>query len=821
MVSAGKVTLKFEVDIAELEQKIARSKNAIASLKTQTDQTSTGLQKVGQQSTTTAVQFQTLSQGAINLTTSFAQTYTSLSNLQRAQTTVAAAQISLERAEDLEQRKLVMLNKERQKEIKDLDKIRLLTNEHATSVRDLAVKQQKLSDAQDQANDVNILFGINLLNVGFSALQTGKSMLDMARAAKSTADGVGGVTKSVGVLSKALTFLQAHPVFLIVSGAFLLWEFVLSKVIKEMTGVDASLEGLIKQATGLDKMKSATEILGNEFNSTGQQIQFVSNTMSSAESSMITSVGNVGSSVKQLKADFANVSTGIQELAAAWEGVTGPPSVLDYMKRLNSEISTIVSDINMLTETGVEMEGAKKLILDDILDDNKKISDALWEQVKAGTLTSEEYEKQLDLLDKQVELRKEALRQAEQQILKEKQLAEAIEQTSKKNDKFKFGIDIAERIGFAADGIRKEILNLTGRDIGNVANSISFHDALRVANVEQYLSDVKKHGLGGSAQNVFDYLNRQGDWYAKMQYDNAIRSYADNQIRQNGYGGGRIGTNFFGTGFFKSSGATAAFQVPRGSIAVPAWVRQNIARKNAFGKSEDFLWYNALKGFAGEPTGAMGRTLADKVKRGQVSGPDLSGGLGLLSFFGLDSEIRGMASEALASIDLNDPNAGSQIRSAVKTISNTVRSMTASITAAPSSVGIDFAVGEFTEGYRRAGAYIYSRGKITGRRTQYIPPVLKRAFSPAEIERQIRQDIMWGGFKLTSGFLSNVQLLAEMGSTDFNNTGIISEASTKLNLNENQVFNVRFNPQRGDLELQDRIRWVDRLGTISTGAITL
>ena len=74
---------------------------------------------------------------------------------------------------------------------------------------------------------------------------------------------------------------------------------------------------------------------------------------------------------------------------------------------------------------------------------------------------------------------------------KEKELAQAIEQTSKKNDKFKFGIDIAERIGFAADGIRKEILNLTGRDIGNVANSISFDDALRVANVEQYLSDVR------------------------------------------------------------------------------------------------------------------------------------------------------------------------------------------------------------------------------------------------------------------------------------------------------------------------------------------
>lgn len=821
MVSAGKVTLKFEVDIADLESKIARSKNAIAGLEGAANRTTQNLAKTGQQSTTTAVQFQTLSQGAINLTTSFAQTYTSLSNLQRAQTTVAAATVSLERSQDLIQRKMYQLQREREKEVKDYEKIKLLSREVATAKRDEAVKVQKLSDAQDQANDVNILFGINLLNVGFSAIQTGKSMLDMARAAKDTASGVSGVTKSVGFLSKALTFLQAHPVFLIVSGAFLLWEFVLSKVVKEMTGVDASLEGLLKQATGLDKMKDSTEILGTEMNNVGQEIQFVSNTMTSAESSMITSVGNVGMSVKQLKADFTNVGTGIQELAAAWEGMTGPPSVLDYMKRLNSEISTIVSDINMLTESGLEMENAKKLILDDILDDNKKIADSLFEQVKAGTLTTDEYIKQLDLLDKQVELRKEALRQAEEQIRKEKELAQAIEQTSKKNDKFKFGIDIAERIGFAADGIRKEILNLTGRDIGNVANSISFDDALRVANVEQYLSDVRKHGLGGSAQNVFDYLNRQGDWYAKMQYDNAIRSYADQQIRANGYGGGRIGTNFFGTGFFKSSGATAAFQVARGSIKVPSWVTENIARKNAFGKSEDFLWYNALRGLAGEKTGAMGRTLADKVKRGDARGPNIVG-MGLLNFFGLDDQIRGEASEALASINLNDPAAPGQIRSAVSKLNNKIRTMASSISAGPASIGIDFAVGEYEQYRRPVGTATTVRGTSRYTRTRYGTfSRLKRAFSPTEIEAQIRRDIMWGGFTLTSGFLSNVQLLAEMRSTDFNNTGIISEASAKLNLNENQVFNIRFNPRRGDIELQDRIRWTDRLNTISTGAIVI
>ena len=356
----------------------------------------------------------------------------------------------------------------------------------------------------------------------------------------------------------------------------------------------------------------------------------------------------------------------------------------------------------------------------------------------------------------------------------------------------------------------------TGVDIGGVAETIGKKEALRIAHLDKQMQTFA-NTTGGFSSAAISYLNMVGktnEW-GKSVADNNIRSHMANIYRTGD-------TSYFGSGFFKSTGATAAYQVARGSIKVPAWVRENIARKNAFGKSEDFLWYNALRGLAGEKTGAMGRTLADKVARGDARGPNLSGGMGLLSFFGLDAEIQGEASEALASINLNDPNASSLIRSAVNRINNNIKTKTASISAVPGSIGIDFKVGEFERVAVGARSRTIRRGTSRLTRTVYrYGDRLKRAFSPAEIERQIRQDIMWGGFTLTSGFLDNVQLLAEMGSTNFNNTGIISEASAKLNLNENQVFNIRFNPQRGDIELQDRIRWTDRLNTISTGAIVI
>ena len=434
--TGGKITLRFEVDIAQLEQKIAKVQQNLDKVQTSGDKVSQSLEKTSQASVTSAVRFQTLSQGAINLTTSFAQTYTSLSNIQRAQTTVAAATVSLERAEDLLQRKQVQLNDERRKALPNMDKIRLLTNEISTAERDLGVKRQKLTDATNQANDTNILFGINLLNVSFAALQTGKSMIDMAKASTVASVGVSGVSKAVKGLRTALTFLQTHPVFLVVTAGILAWELGLSKLIKQVYGVDYSIQGLTESALGLDQMKDATEILGTEFENTGSQIDSMGGTMTSVSGNMISSLGNVQTSVSQLQGAFVNINSSLQDIAAATAGIGGTPSVLDYIKTMNSQISSTVSDLNIATKLGLDMESAKKLVLDDILQDQDAISIQLLRQYETGQLTYENLQLQLKVLHNVTAERKNALQTAEDQINAEERLGQAIDNNQKKTKDF-------------------------------------------------------------------------------------------------------------------------------------------------------------------------------------------------------------------------------------------------------------------------------------------------------------------------------------------------------------------------------------------------
>ena len=476
--NAGKLTLKFEVDIADLEVKISKAKNAISGLGPALNSTNASLQQTSQNTVTAAVRFQTLTQGALNLTTSFAQTATSFSNIQRAQTGVAASTVALQRAEDLLEKKMLRLNDERNKSVKNLDKITLLTNELSTAEQDLAVKRQKLIDATDQANDTNILFGINLLNVGFSAIQTGKSMIDMARSSTVAAGGVGLLTASVGVLRGALTFLQAHPVFLVVTLALIAWEAGFSKIIKGITGVDYSIQALTTSALGLDKMQSSTQILGSEFHNTGEEIQFVSDTMDSTETSMVTSLQSIGTSLKILKSEFTNFSSDVQLAGQIMIGSisTQGMSVLDQLK-LNAKLeSEALSDINFLLDKGHSLTTATHIVNQDIIEDMQIVSQSLSMQYQLGKLTTEEYSKQLHLLNAMILSRMTASKVANEQIKQERLLNEI----SKKNHD-----DSKLNSNTSSESNRGIVLTTTGEDIGEAANSMDLNSALLLGAIQK------------------------------------------------------------------------------------------------------------------------------------------------------------------------------------------------------------------------------------------------------------------------------------------------------------------------------------------------
>src|SRR3989304_3132557 len=139
-VDAGKVTLRFEVDLSAFTSGIDTVKAKLQSIEPAATQAGGAIEKTGTSAITAAVKFQTLAQGGLNLITSFTQAYTSMSNLQRVQTSLAASAVSLERAEDQLARKKFKLNQEMQKEVPNLQKIVLLTNEIATAEDDLSVK---------------------------------------------------------------------------------------------------------------------------------------------------------------------------------------------------------------------------------------------------------------------------------------------------------------------------------------------------------------------------------------------------------------------------------------------------------------------------------------------------------------------------------------------------------------------------------------------------------------------------------------------------------------------------------------------------------
>ena len=188
MVDGGKITLRIEVDAKEFKRLMKGSTQDLTKFKSQVESTTPSMNKLGETATTTAVRFQTLTQGTINLVTSFTQAYTSISNLQKAKTSLQAAAVGVERAIDLQRRKQFMLNEEMAKAQPNMKKVELLTNELATAHDDLAVKQQRVKDQADQVNDTYILFGLNIANVGFSAVQTGVSMIKMTQGIK-LADG--------------------------------------------------------------------------------------------------------------------------------------------------------------------------------------------------------------------------------------------------------------------------------------------------------------------------------------------------------------------------------------------------------------------------------------------------------------------------------------------------------------------------------------------------------------------------------------------------------------------------------------------------------
>ena len=191
----------FNARLGEMETKAGSASGAV-------DRTSGSIKKAGQSSAATAVHFQTMTQGMLNLATTGAQVFTSMSNLDRAANRLAMAQVGLARAQDLYNNKEIRLQDLRKRGEGTTKKAIQLEKELGTAKADLAVKADKLRIEEGALNDVRILFATNIANVMVSSLQTIKTMKDLniASTIKLTVSTrvLGSTFVQTGIMGKAM-----------------------------------------------------------------------------------------------------------------------------------------------------------------------------------------------------------------------------------------------------------------------------------------------------------------------------------------------------------------------------------------------------------------------------------------------------------------------------------------------------------------------------------------------------------------------------------------------------------------------------------------
>ena len=241
-----------------------------------------------------------------------------------------------------------------------------------------------------------------------------------------------------------------------------------------------------------------------------------------------------------------------------------------------------------------------------ILDLAEKQGDAQITVAEAIETAAEGLQKELDLTHDITEnIKKSALeslkfndikasgnRSEEDSLRIQEQAHRRIEEI-KKNEIYKQGIDVIEyskkfpnlsesdRMNFDSQSNRGMVLNITGVDLGEIANTLALPDAIKKANMHTFLSQYQKFPAGGKTDGVLDYLDKQASEYIKKtnNIDNAHKLYEMT--------GGKMGIKSqFGTGFFKSTGATAAYQVPRGSIRASSEFYENLKKIDNWNNSQ-------------------------------------------------------------------------------------------------------------------------------------------------------------------------------------------------------------------------------------------
>lgn len=179
MAGRDNVTFSFRIDsarasaaIKELTQALERLNATNVKVDKNLKNTQRQITNTGTNAAASAVNFQTATQGMLNLSTAAVQTFTSISNLDRAQNRAKMSIIAVARAEDLLNNKRQRLKEMTEAGITSGGKYANMQREIATAEADLTVKIEKKGIEQGAVNDIYMLFATNIANVTISSMQT-------------------------------------------------------------------------------------------------------------------------------------------------------------------------------------------------------------------------------------------------------------------------------------------------------------------------------------------------------------------------------------------------------------------------------------------------------------------------------------------------------------------------------------------------------------------------------------------------------------------------------------------------------------------------
>ena len=185
------VTFTFRIDsarasaaIKELTQALERLNATNVKVDKNLKSTQRQITNTGTNAAASAVNFQTATQGMLNLSTAAVQTFTSISNLDRAHNRAKMSIIAVARAEDLLNNKKQRLNELTEQGVTSGNKYNNMLREIATAEADLTVKQEKRGIEQAAVNDIYMLFATNIANVTISSLQTITVLLGQEKVAR-------------------------------------------------------------------------------------------------------------------------------------------------------------------------------------------------------------------------------------------------------------------------------------------------------------------------------------------------------------------------------------------------------------------------------------------------------------------------------------------------------------------------------------------------------------------------------------------------------------------------------------------------------------